>query len=320
MAPSLASVQATVLAPRQRDRISQTRARRPLSDGYHYTDVYWFAPGYSFDSPYGDWVSGGAKPQVDMCNLDKYYIDQARSYNDNGNYTVQTFVSLSVNPLINHPTNKNISINGTIFTCDPPLSNMSQYCVATGVGDAIVNFNFGGTYGHFYGDYKVLYDSRPELNESCPSPDKYMRAFSGQFFRGLGAEHYWDASAGRGRYSGGSLSNYVLQVPAQTISCPITVADNTAPPEKPTVSSGACTVGTALTITFASTDPNGHQLKYGVDWDADGSVDQWVPSSAANRQIPFLRRAEIVTGRNRLYNICHSACPAQRAGTRSLDL
>ena len=38
-----------------------------------YTDVYWFAPGYSFDSPYGDWVSGGAKPQVDMCNLDKYY-------------------------------------------------------------------------------------------------------------------------------------------------------------------------------------------------------------------------------------------------------
>ena len=34
MAPSLASVQATVLAPRQRDRISQTRARRPLSDGY----------------------------------------------------------------------------------------------------------------------------------------------------------------------------------------------------------------------------------------------------------------------------------------------
>ena len=131
-----------------------------------YTDVYWFAPGYSFDSPYGDWVSGAAMPSVDMCNKDQYYIDQTRSYNENGNYSVQTFVSLSVNPLINHPSNKNISINGTLFTCDPPLSDMSQYCVATKPGTATVNFNFGGTYGAFYGDYKIIYDSHGELNAS----------------------------------------------------------------------------------------------------------------------------------------------------------
>jgi hypothetical protein len=71
----------------------------------------------------------------------------------------------------------------------------------------------------------------------------------------------------------------VLQVPAQTISCPITVAGDSALPEKPAVSSGACTVGTALTLTFSSTDPEGHDLKYGVDWDDDSSVDQWVPPS-----------------------------------------
>jgi hypothetical protein len=37
---------------------------------------------------------------------------------------------------------------------------------------------------------------------------------------------------------------------------------------------------------------------------------------AANRQIPFFRGAEIVAGSNRLYNICHSVCPAQRAETK----
>ena len=36
-------------------------------------------------------------------------------------------------------------------------------------------------------------------------------------------------------------------------------------------------IGAAYSISFISTDPNGHQLRYGIDWDADGTVDQYVP-------------------------------------------
>ena len=72
---------------------------------------------------------------------------------------------------------------------------------------------------------------------------------------------------------------FVLNVPSQSISCPITVVPATDGPTKPVVTAGACTVGTTFTVSFTSTDPNGRQLRYGIDWDADGTIDQFAPSS-----------------------------------------
>ena len=59
------------------------------------------------------------------------------------------------------------------------------------------------------------------------------------------------------------------------------VASNTAP-NPPTISgltSGY--TGTSYAYSFAGTDPDGNQVRYGVDWSvpSDGVVDEWVPSS-----------------------------------------
>jgi hypothetical protein len=76
-------------------------------------------------------------------------------------------------------------------------------------------------------------------------------------------------------------------VPSQTLACPITVTPTLAPeeaemhaPSVPSLSSGgACVMGTPHTINFVSTDPDSDNIRYGIDWDGDGSINEWVPPS-----------------------------------------
>ncbi len=52
------------------------------------------------------------------------------------------------------------------------------------------------------------------------------------------------------------------------------------PPSAPTVTNPATAqINTSVTFTFTATDPNGDQIRYGVDWDNNGSIDQWVPGA-----------------------------------------
>lgn len=66
-----------------------------------------------------------------------------------------------------------------------------------------------------------------------------------------------------------------------TIGCDGTC--NAAPPGScnpfaPSISAGACTVGELYTVSVSATDPEGESIRYGVDWDNDGVVDQYMPS------------------------------------------
>ena len=64
----------------------------------------------------------------------------------------------------------------------------------------------------------------------------------------------------------------------ESIPYPITIVTAGPKPSQPSVSAGgSCIVASTFTLSFSSTDPDGHQVRYGVDWDNDGSVDQWVP-------------------------------------------
>jgi hypothetical protein len=46
------------------------------------------------------------------------------------------------------------------------------------------------------------------------------------------------------------------------------------------VGSASCTAETPYTISMSATDPQGDQIRYGIDWNGDGSVDQFVPAMA----------------------------------------
>ncbi|MBI2613056.1 hypothetical protein HYW59_04620, partial [Candidatus Kaiserbacteria bacterium] len=54
------------------------------------------------------------------------------------------------------------------------------------------------------------------------------------------------------------------------------------PPANPTLAasgSASCTVGSPYSLTMTATDPDGDTIKYAIDWDANGTVDQFAPSS-----------------------------------------
>jgi hypothetical protein len=171
---------------------------------------------------------------------------------------IRAFTYYIYSALVIAPPSKQVS-GIDALSCGTPDNNGSVNCMAKTIGTFISKLDFGSTIGKFYG-----------------------RLWSPPYF--IYENDTYDCYGSNTPMVTGSDTRYeqpefVLDVPAQSISCPITVVPATDGPSKPSVSTGACTLGSPLTLSFSSTDPGGHQLKYGVDWDADGSVDQWVPPS-----------------------------------------
>ena len=95
-----------------------------------------------------------------------------------------------------------------------------------------------------------------------------------------------------------NLSGFSLPVPEQRVSCEITVGPRNEtptapivtpvppvppppsnPPGSPAVAGGACIVGTPYSISMTSTDPRAESLRYGIDWDNNSTIDEFVPGS-----------------------------------------
>jgi len=49
-------------------------------------------------------------------------------------------------------------------------------------------------------------------------------------------------------------------------------------PFAPSISAGSCTVGELYIINISATDSEGENIRYGIDWDNDGSIDQYAPT------------------------------------------
>jgi len=86
-------------------------------------------------------------------------------------------------------------------------------------------------------------------------------------------QHYWDAAG-----------IYVVKAQAMDIygnmsdwSDGLSVIVND-PPDTPSIPSGPTTGDTSGLYTYSSstTDPDNHDVRYGFDWDGDGSVDDWI--------------------------------------------
>jgi hypothetical protein len=76
-------------------------------------------------------------------------------------------------------------------------------------------------------------------------------------------------------------SNGNVSFPGATIPFSLTVVPDTGdPPSTPSISSGGqCVVGTPFTITMTATDSDGDDIRYGIDLDANGVLDQFVPAT-----------------------------------------
>ncbi len=209
-------------------------------------DIFWFATGNFNDSPYGVWIPGAAAPQ-NMCsspvNVTGSETDGDRTH---AMYVVSPPQSSIIDGLSGH-------------TCSGSATSMT--CVMDTVGTTTAIFRFAKTESYMYGA-----NSRNDTWVCWSGPAKPNRAESR--CRPQGCE---------------TLVLPPTYVPEQVISCPITVTD--APPSgvpaAPVVgmSGLSCVAGTPFSITMTATDPDGDGIRYGIDWDADGTIDQFVPSS-----------------------------------------
>ena len=211
-------------------------------------DISWFGTGLSSDSPNGDWVANAdiapaarATPSAVFITL---YMStcQAKDYvGTDGAYSV--FIPLSINP-----PNKIISHSGTAsLTCNASNS----LCTVTGPGTINTSFRFDTTFGKFYNRYRH-FGGTVCVNDNSPMALNI------------------------------SGSPYQLSVPVQTIPFTLTAVSGNNPPTPPTLT-GPTTGSTSVAYPFTTqaTDPDGDTVRYGLDWDNNGSVDEWttfVPS------------------------------------------
>jgi hypothetical protein len=219
-----------------------------------YRDVNWFAAARWYDSPYGDWVANGARPSGSLCQ-DKNYVDTYSSSED----FEEVYAALSVGP----PA-ESFVINGGTCLAGGSGDGTYQTCTMDTPGVADAKFYFATTTGKMYmgetgidGDYCYGgYTNIPLSYTDSPDGDTRWRT-NGQ--------------------------PWILTIPTQVLDYPITVQAATStglnlPPAVSVISSNAsCTVGQAFSFTMQSTDPNGDQIHYGVDWTGDGAIDQWFP-------------------------------------------
>ena len=219
-----------------------------------YDHVYWFATGHFYDSPYGDWVAGAARPMGDLC-VEKNYLTTLGSHGP-------LHATLSVDPPV-----KSIDVSNASCADASSGNKIAKRCTLSSVGSVPAMFTFADTKGHFF----IVGGEDAAGRGSCTGQSLLPAAYSPLPIR---------------KETSATLTGtYVLQVPRQTITHAVTIIaalenpDLHAPATPTLTSGGACVVGTPHSITFVSTDPDGDTVRYGVDWDADGSVDQFVPPS-----------------------------------------
>ncbi len=211
---------------------------------HEYTDIMWFTAGTWYGSPYGDWKEQAAAPPIACLPKDKVFDRGAAC-----NAGPCGFVALAVAPpskTLSSTAGMACRSEGSDAICTPPPGTYTPV------------FDFAPTVGKFYARTTDAFDGF-----QCIGNDKPMT-------------------------TGGSDMSpeapFSLAVPKQSVPFTLTVIagpenPETHAPSRPSLTSGgSCVVGQPHTINFISTDPDNDQVRYGVDWDADGSIDQYVPS------------------------------------------
>lgn len=196
----------------------------------------------------GQMQSGAGQPTgsgYSMCS--GAYVDRHYNYWSSNAYSQARPSSHErkryATPTVNPPT-ESITTTGNI-------SCSGDVCTVTGEGAISVRVNFASTYARFYmTDYNTYVNISNGVNgcslEGTFTPNPTNLAASSVTF---------------------NFNGYTPAPP------------NTAP-NPPTIS-GPTTGNptTQYTFGFVATDPDGDNIKYGVDWDGNNTVDEWLPST-----------------------------------------
>lgn len=235
------------------------------------SDVYWFGTGGLTDSPYGEWRANAAAAPSVSCEADDKVNNTPLSYQDSSTPTMKynQYANLVVHPPVETITNTaGLTCSAATTAAD---GTVSQDCTVSSAGTIEPRFNAEGTYGRFYPRYDVV-----DTGGGYWPDNGCVTGRSGN------ADTAMMASCGI--LSTPSCSQFQLDpmIPPKTIAFSFTAIDPNDPPGNPTVggpSTGTTCPASPSAFTLVATDPDGDQIRYGVDWDGNSVVDQWVPAT-----------------------------------------
>ncbi len=223
----------------------------------------------------GVWTSNASAPSFTTGgSCTGYYSDTITNGLSANAYSVPRDITHTQRvhiPLSVRSAGRSISTSGNM-TCGSMTGSASSgyevICTVNGGGALKAEFNFPDTYGKFYQQGYNTYTSnisgatRPGCNGDNSSFVEYSPLWSYQK----------------------QLNNNEFPIPGKKITVNITgtpavPANN---PPNPPVISGPTTGNTSATYTFGfdGTDPDGDKVRYGVSWNNNNTVNEWLPATA----------------------------------------
>ena len=238
------------------------------------TDISWFATGYGTDSPYGSWIGeNGSSLYTNPTGaegingwLDYDVVLDEESFENYANMAVQ-------------PTTPTISTTGSTAG----LSCTGGTCVVNSAGTIVVTVSYPATTGKFYYSYYKT-GQIPPSDEDYSGPDGpnelTIPMASGAKLYAANCS-FEQSSPDLDSCLSAPANTFTVAVPAIpiTFNFSATVATPPTPPAINGPTSGDDCSASSYTYTFTGSDPSGKTIRYGVDWDDDGTVDEWIPAT-----------------------------------------
>nr|MCW1888385.1 hypothetical protein [Candidatus Moranbacteria bacterium] len=238
------------------------------------SQISWNGTGDSGDSPNGHWTNNAAYP-TDSTLGDLVATGVMTGGSCGGEIVtlpqmVDVYVPLSVNP-----PNIQIVPSGTATVVQ---ENSTTFRV-TGSGSLGFSVNYPATSGKFYYMYNNDIFCGFSSDNRIAMADKGVLQWDSCGYKSFdGKTCYGSYSKALNPYN--STPKHLLNVPAQQIVFNLTVPSNNNNPNPPSLT-GPTSGSTSTSYPFntQATDPDSDTLHYGMDWDNNNTVDEWMPAS-----------------------------------------
>ena len=218
------------------------------------TDISWDGTGQSMDTPYGMWSNDALAPAPEVAGTSDFFVN---NYNVNGSVSYDIYIPL----VIYRPTENIISLTTSTLSCS------SVICTVIGDGQIKAKVTFPTTTGKFYYEYVTKVGNAVDLG-GYVTPKTYFNKVA----MSTGGPSSWSCKT----YpcTGTEIqAPYILQVPEQSITFNLSGVTLNKKPSVPTITPASANdnrVGNKQYFDIKSTDPDGDNIKYCIDWGDDG--------------------------------------------------
>lgn len=223
----------------------------------------WHTTASMYDSPYAYWTSS-LPPAVSCSTADR--IRNAEGARFKGRPAGMSIYA----PVYAVPPAKTVQNTSVLGTCSTTADSAS--CTVSNVGTHTVTFAFADSVAHQF----VRIYSYDQSRDASP-PNRWPRLHICEPMGNL-ANVIDFAGAERNE------PRSTVPLPAKTLPFTITVTEEVPPadgPQSPSVSAvgGSCIVGMPFSIQMNSLHTQNKPIRYLIDWNGDGTVDQTIPTT-----------------------------------------